>query len=106
MESETKMVLSNLFDLFIMLYNVNVILLYELYIGFSIRRIGNKELFWICVYFIFYISIPCLCFFFSSVVIMTSKGRLVTRGAWTKALERLGVDKSLKLKGNLSLHSE
>ncbi|CAL8404609.1 unnamed protein product [Boreogadus saida] len=38
-----------------------------------------------------------------SVVIVTSKGRLVTRGAWTKALERLGVDKSLKLKDKLVL---
>lgn len=39
-------------------------------------------------------------FFSSSVVLMTSKGRLVTRGAWTKALERLGADKGIKLKGN------
>lgn len=38
--------------------------------------------------------------FSSSVVLVTSKGRLVTRGAWTKALETLGADKGIKLKGN------
>ncbi len=36
----------------------------------------------------------------SSIVVITSKGRLVTRGSWTKVLERLGADKSTKLKGN------
>lgn len=35
-----------------------------------------------------------------SVVLITSKGRLVTKGSWTKVLERLGADKSIKLKGN------
>lgn len=38
-----------------------------------------------------------------SIVIVTSKGRLVTKGAWTKALERLGVDTTLKLKDKLVL---
>ncbi|KAM8887797.1 cell migration-inducing and hyaluronan-binding protein [Synchiropus picturatus] len=37
-----------------------------------------------------------------SVVLVTSKGRLVTRGPWTKALERLGADKNIKLKDKLA----
>ncbi|XP_045929973.1 cell migration-inducing and hyaluronan-binding protein [Micropterus dolomieu] len=37
-----------------------------------------------------------------SIVIITSKGRLVTRGSWTKVLERLGADKSIKLKDKLA----
>uniref|UniRef100_A0A8C7R076 Cell migration inducing hyaluronidase 1 n=1 Tax=Oncorhynchus mykiss TaxID=8022 RepID=A0A8C7R076_ONCMY len=35
-----------------------------------------------------------------SIVIITSKGRLVTRGPWTRILELLGADKTLKLRGN------
>lgn len=47
-----------------------------------------------------------------SVVLITSKGRLVTKGSWTKVLERLGADKSIKLKGTkvllkkMCLHTE
>lgn len=37
-----------------------------------------------------------------SIVLMTSKGRLVTRGSWTKVLEKLGADKSIKLKDKLA----
>ncbi|XP_053275095.1 cell migration-inducing and hyaluronan-binding protein [Pleuronectes platessa] len=37
-----------------------------------------------------------------SIVLMTSKGRLITRGSWTKVLERLGADKSIKLKDKLA----
>ncbi|KAM3877484.1 cell migration-inducing and hyaluronan-binding protein [Diretmus argenteus] len=37
-----------------------------------------------------------------SIVIMTSKGRLVTRGPWTKVMERLGAGKSVKLKDKLA----
>lgn len=37
-----------------------------------------------------------------SIVLLTSKGRLVTRGAWTKVLEKLGADKSFKLKEKLA----
>ncbi|KAM7423487.1 hypothetical protein PAMA_000033 [Pampus argenteus] len=37
-----------------------------------------------------------------SIVLMTSKGHLVTRGPWTKALERLGADKSIKLNDKLA----
>ncbi|KAJ8249320.1 hypothetical protein GJAV_G00233530 [Gymnothorax javanicus] len=37
-----------------------------------------------------------------SIVLMTSKGRLVTRGLWTKILEYLGADKSIKLKEKLA----
>ncbi|KAJ8393076.1 hypothetical protein AAFF_G00067590 [Aldrovandia affinis] len=37
-----------------------------------------------------------------SIVLMTSKGRLVTRGPWTKILEYLGADKSVKLKDKLA----
>ncbi|XP_056134545.1 cell migration-inducing and hyaluronan-binding protein [Lampris incognitus] len=36
-----------------------------------------------------------------SIVMMTSKGRLVTRGPWTKVLERLGSGKSVKLKDKM-----
>ncbi|KAM4602789.1 cell migration-inducing and hyaluronan-binding protein [Polymixia lowei] len=36
-----------------------------------------------------------------SIVIMTSKGRLVTRGPWTKVLETLGAGKIVKLKDKL-----
>lgn len=35
-----------------------------------------------------------------SVVLITSKGKLVTRGPWTKVLQTIGVDQSVKLKGN------
>uniref|UniRef100_A0A672GM55 hyaluronoglucosaminidase n=1 Tax=Salarias fasciatus TaxID=181472 RepID=A0A672GM55_SALFA len=38
----------------------------------------------------------------SSIVLVTSKGRLVTRGSWIKALERLGADKGIKLKDKLA----
>uniref|UniRef100_A0A3P9J8H9 hyaluronoglucosaminidase n=1 Tax=Oryzias latipes TaxID=8090 RepID=A0A3P9J8H9_ORYLA len=38
-----------------------------------------------------------------SIVLMTSKGHLGTRGGWTKVLERLGVNKSIKLKDKLAL---
>ncbi|KAK2853368.1 hypothetical protein Q5P01_006029 [Channa striata] len=38
----------------------------------------------------------------SSIVVMTSKGRLVTKGPWTKVLERLGADKSIKLNEKLA----
>uniref|UniRef100_A0AAQ5ZYF8 hyaluronoglucosaminidase n=1 Tax=Amphiprion ocellaris TaxID=80972 RepID=A0AAQ5ZYF8_AMPOC len=37
-----------------------------------------------------------------SIVLMTSKGRMVTRGSWTKVLERLGAEKSIKLKDKLA----
>ncbi|XP_041649149.1 cell migration-inducing and hyaluronan-binding protein [Cheilinus undulatus] len=37
-----------------------------------------------------------------SIVLLTSKGRLVTRGSWTKALERLGIDRSIKLKDKVA----
>ncbi|XP_028258458.1 cell migration-inducing and hyaluronan-binding protein [Parambassis ranga] len=37
-----------------------------------------------------------------SIVLMTSKGPLITRGAWTKVLERLGADKNIKLKDKLA----
>lgn len=30
---------------------------------------------------------------------MASKGRYITRGPWTRVLEKLGADKGLKLKG-------
>ncbi|KAM6943286.1 cell migration-inducing and hyaluronan-binding protein [Xenentodon cancila] len=36
-----------------------------------------------------------------SVILMTSKGRLVTRGAWTKVLEILGAKTSVKLRDKL-----
>lgn len=39
--------------------------------------------------------------FYRSIVIITSKGRLVTKGPWTKILEKLGAEKNVKLKGNL-----
>ncbi|KAM7330553.1 hypothetical protein ACRRTK_009742 [Alexandromys fortis] len=35
----------------------------------------------------------------NSIVLMASKGRYVTRGHWTRVLEKLGADKGLKLKG-------
>lgn len=38
----------------------------------------------------------------SSIVLVTSKGRLVTRGSWIKVLERLGADKGIKLKDKLA----
>ncbi|MEJ1278081.1 cell migration inducing protein hyaluronan binding [Cricetulus griseus] len=34
----------------------------------------------------------------NSIILMASKGRYVTRGPWTKVLEKLGADKGLKLK--------
>uniref|UniRef100_A0A673ZFB2 hyaluronoglucosaminidase n=1 Tax=Salmo trutta TaxID=8032 RepID=A0A673ZFB2_SALTR len=37
-----------------------------------------------------------------SIVIITSKGRLVTRGPWTRILELLGADKTLKLRDKLT----
>uniref|UniRef100_A0AAQ4Q2B2 hyaluronoglucosaminidase n=1 Tax=Gasterosteus aculeatus aculeatus TaxID=481459 RepID=A0AAQ4Q2B2_GASAC len=37
-----------------------------------------------------------------SIVLITSKGRLFTRGTWIKVLERLGADKSIKLKDKLT----
>ncbi|KAG8001668.1 Cell migration-inducing and hyaluronan-binding protein, partial [Nibea albiflora] len=37
-----------------------------------------------------------------SIVLITSKGRLVTRGSWTKVLEKLGADKNIKLKDKLA----
>lgn len=39
---------------------------------------------------------PFLC---SSIVLVASKGRYVARGQWTRVLEKLGLDKGLKLKG-------
>ncbi|CAI5671990.1 unnamed protein product [Oreochromis niloticus] len=38
----------------------------------------------------------------NSIVLMTSKGRLVTRGSWTKVLGKLGVEKSVNLKDKLA----
>lgn len=35
----------------------------------------------------------------SSIVLMASKGRYISRGPWTRVLEKLGADKGLKLKG-------
>uniref|UniRef100_A0A8C5EIZ0 hyaluronoglucosaminidase n=1 Tax=Gouania willdenowi TaxID=441366 RepID=A0A8C5EIZ0_GOUWI len=37
----------------------------------------------------------------SSIVLMTSKGRLITRGPWIKVLEKLGAEKGVKLKDKL-----
>ncbi|RXN25610.1 cell migration-inducing and hyaluronan-binding [Labeo rohita] len=37
-----------------------------------------------------------------SVVLITSKGKLVTRGPWTKILETLGADQTVKLKDKLA----
>ncbi|XP_018619429.2 cell migration-inducing and hyaluronan-binding protein isoform X2 [Scleropages formosus] len=37
-----------------------------------------------------------------SVVMITSKGRLVTKGPWTKVLEQLGADKNIRLKEKLA----
>ncbi|XP_074522992.1 cell migration-inducing and hyaluronan-binding protein isoform X1 [Halichoeres trimaculatus] len=37
-----------------------------------------------------------------TIVLLTSKGRLATKGAWTKVLERLGVNKGYKLKEKLA----
>uniref|UniRef100_A0A4W5M320 Uncharacterized protein n=1 Tax=Hucho hucho TaxID=62062 RepID=A0A4W5M320_9TELE len=37
-----------------------------------------------------------------SIVIITSKGRLVTRGPWTRILELLGADKTLNLRDKLT----
>ncbi|XP_020497083.1 cell migration-inducing and hyaluronan-binding protein [Labrus bergylta] len=37
-----------------------------------------------------------------TIVLLTSKGRLVTRGSWTRVLERLGADRSIKLKDKLA----
>uniref|UniRef100_A0A8C4T0Z0 hyaluronoglucosaminidase n=1 Tax=Erpetoichthys calabaricus TaxID=27687 RepID=A0A8C4T0Z0_ERPCA len=36
-----------------------------------------------------------------SIVMMTSKGRLITKGPWTKVLEKLGAEKNVKLKEKL-----
>uniref|UniRef100_A0AAX7VCM5 hyaluronoglucosaminidase n=1 Tax=Astatotilapia calliptera TaxID=8154 RepID=A0AAX7VCM5_ASTCA len=38
----------------------------------------------------------------NSIVLMTSKGRLVTRGSWTKVLGKLGAEKSVRLKDKLA----
>ncbi|XP_027871268.1 cell migration-inducing and hyaluronan-binding protein isoform X1 [Xiphophorus couchianus] len=38
----------------------------------------------------------------SSIVLVTSKGRLVTEGSWTKVLERLGANKIITLKEKLA----
>lgn len=38
-------------------------------------------------------------FSLSSIVLMASKGRYISRGPWTRVLEKLGADKGLKLKG-------
>lgn len=38
-------------------------------------------------------------FSLSSIVLMASKGRYVSRGPWTRVLEKLGADKGFKLKG-------
>lgn len=38
----------------------------------------------------------------SSIILMTSKGRLVTRGSWTKVLERLGAQNGFKLKDKMA----
>ncbi|KAK1798023.1 hypothetical protein P4O66_000525 [Electrophorus voltai] len=37
-----------------------------------------------------------------SIVLVTSKGKLFTRGPWTKVLERLGADQNVKLKDKLA----
>ncbi|KAF4083044.1 hypothetical protein AMELA_G00135530 [Ameiurus melas] len=37
-----------------------------------------------------------------SIVMITSKGKLVTRGPWTKTLEKLGADPNVKLKDKLA----
>lgn len=37
-----------------------------------------------------------------SIILITSKGRLFTRGSWTKVLERLGADKGIKFKDKLA----
>lgn len=37
----------------------------------------------------------------SSIVLMASKGRYISRGPWTRVLEKLGADKGLKLKGKV-----
>ena len=45
-------------------------------------------------------SRPLICpFWFSSIVLMASKGRYTSRGPWTRVLEKLGAHKGLKLKG-------
>lgn len=41
-------------------------------------------------------------FSLSSIVLMASKGRHVSRGPWTRVLEKLGADKGLRLKGERS----
>nr|XP_048291217.1 cell migration-inducing and hyaluronan-binding protein [Myodes glareolus] len=38
----------------------------------------------------------------NSIVLMASKGRYVTRGHWTRVLEKLGADKGLKLKEKMA----
>lgn len=37
---------------------------------------------------------------FSSIVLVTSKGRFISRGPWTKVLEKLGAGEGFRLKGN------
>ncbi|XP_014392405.1 PREDICTED: cell migration-inducing and hyaluronan-binding protein-like [Myotis brandtii] len=37
----------------------------------------------------------------SSIVLVASKGRYVSRGPWTRVLEKLGADKGLKLKDKM-----
>lgn len=37
---------------------------------------------------------------FSSIVLVTSKGRFISRGPWTKVLEKLGAEEGFRLKGN------
>lgn len=38
----------------------------------------------------------------NSIVLMASKGRYITRGPWTRVLEKLGADKGLKLKEKMA----
>ena len=46
------------------------------------------------------LSSPLICpVWFSSIVLMASKGRYISRGPWTRVLEKLGAHKGLKLKG-------
>lgn len=52
----------------------------------------------------------CCCWFLCAystrcVVLITSKGRLATRGPWTNVFERLGAKKGIRLKGNQLLIS-
>lgn len=38
----------------------------------------------------------------NSIVLMASKGRYISRGPWTRVLEKLGADKGLKLKEKMT----